>query len=372
MEIRDDSATVLTLDAGGTHLVFSALRGGMEVAGPVELRSCGENLDDFLANLVRGFEMVREVSGEDAAAISFGFPGPADYPAGVVGPQKNLPCIREPLALGPFLQERFSLPTFLHNDADLFVHGEALGGFLPWVNGLIEKAGSPRRHHGLFGITLGTGLGAGFTLEGRMVAGDHGGGPEIWCLPSGPDASQPAEEYASARAVVRSYEALTGIPVDEVPEPRILFDIAKERAPGNAYAAREAFRRLGAAAGHAAAQALAILDCPLVVGGGLSGAAPLILPALVEAMNARLHMPHGQRVSRMDGRAFNVEEEEGRKAFLRDVASQDGKYRAANKSPSVAQRLFPVGLTRLGTSRAAALGAYAAAIEFLDRGLGAL
>jgi glucokinase len=365
--VDNDPRTVLTLDAGGTNLVFSALRSGEEVAGPLILPSRGDSLDGCLANILRGLEEVLGRAGGGADAIACGFPGPADYPSGVVGPQKNLPCIREPLALGTILHGRFGIPTYLFNDADLFVHGEARGGFLPWVNDLIEDFGPSKRYRSLFGITLGTGLGAGYTLEGRMVTGDHGGGPEIWCIPSGPDPSQPAEEYASARAVVRSYGALTGVPADEVPEPRTLFDIAEGRAAGNSVAAREAFRRLGEAAGHAAAQAISLFDCPLVVGGGLSGAGSIILPALVKAMNGNLEMVEGKWVSQLDGRAFNLEAEEGRGALLREVGSRRRTSLGGEKALAVEPRLFPAGITRLGTSRAASLGAYAAAIEALDR-----
>lgn len=355
-----DPRTVLTVDAGGTSFVFSALRSGREIAGPVTVPSEGSHPDACLASLAAGLEEVRASAGGKADAICCGFPGPADYPAGVVGPQKNLPGIREPLALGAFLEERFKAPALLRNDADLFVLGEALGGFLPWLNGQLESAGSFRRHRSLFGITLGTGLGAGYTLDCEMVAGDHGGGPEIWCIPSEAEPTQPAEEHASARAVVRSYAELAGVSPAEVPEPRVLFDIAEGRLPGNTGAAREAFRRLGAAAGHAAAQAISLLDCPLVVGGGLSGAASLLLPPLVGALNRSLRTPDGRSVPRIDGVAFNMEDPGGREAHLRAPFDPDARS-------SFGERRFPVGVTRMGTSRAAALGAYATSLAELDR-----
>lgn len=357
--------TVLTLDAGGTSFVFFAIRAGCEVAGPLTLPSEGGDPDACLASLVSGLDEMRRAAGGRADAICCGFPGPADYPAGTVGPQKNLPGIRESLALGPMLEERFGIPVLLHNDADLFVLGEARGGFLPWVNGLLAAGGSARRHRNLFGITLGTGLGAGFTLEGRMVTGDHGGGPEIWCLPSGPDPSAPAEEHASARAVVRSYAGLAGLPLEGAPGPRAIAEIASGRSPGDIASAREAFRRLGAAAGHAAACAVSLLDCPLVVGGGLSGAGPLVLPALVEAMNGGLRDRAGWTVSQIDGAAFDLENPEGLEAYLSAEGVCGPVPRGRSGTPRVGDRRFPVGITRLGTSRAAALGAYAAAIEVL-------
>ena len=51
---------------------------------------------------------------------SFAFPGPADYPAGIIGDLAEYPAFRGGVALGPMLAERFGLPTFINNDGDLF------------------------------------------------------------------------------------------------------------------------------------------------------------------------------------------------------------------------------------------------------------
>jgi len=81
---------------------------------------------------------------EKPVAISFAFPGPADYPNGIIGDLGNFPAFRGGVALGPMLQEKFKLPVFINNDGDLFAYGEAIAGFLPEVNELLEKAGSPK------------------------------------------------------------------------------------------------------------------------------------------------------------------------------------------------------------------------------------
>jgi glucokinase len=64
-------------------------------------------------------------------AISFAFPGPSDYPRGIIGDLGNLPCFRGGVALGPMLEDTFEIPVFINNDGDLFAYGEAIGGFLP-------------------------------------------------------------------------------------------------------------------------------------------------------------------------------------------------------------------------------------------------
>ncbi|HEX9202964.1 MAG TPA: ROK family protein, partial [Vicinamibacteria bacterium] len=133
--LENDPRVVLTLDAGGTNFVFSAMQGAREVASPLRLPSHAHDRAACLAALMEGFGRVREQAAAPAA-ISFAFPGPADYAAGIIGDPNNFPSFRGGVALGPMLENRFSVPVFINNDGDLFAYGEAIAGFLPYVNGL--------------------------------------------------------------------------------------------------------------------------------------------------------------------------------------------------------------------------------------------
>ena len=89
---------------------------------------------------------MNSLGGEKPVAISFAFPGPADYPNGIIGGYlPNLPSLRDGVALGPFLEEKFGVPVFINNDGDLYAYGEALGGVLPQVNAKLEYLGSSKR-----------------------------------------------------------------------------------------------------------------------------------------------------------------------------------------------------------------------------------
>ncbi|HIO27861.1 MAG TPA: ROK family protein, partial [Flavobacteriaceae bacterium] len=48
----------MTLDAGGTNFVFSALQGGQEIVSPIVLASNSDNLDKCLKTIIEGFELV--------------------------------------------------------------------------------------------------------------------------------------------------------------------------------------------------------------------------------------------------------------------------------------------------------------------------
>lgn len=90
----NNNPIVITLDAGGTNLVFSAIRGGEEVVMPITLPSCACHLEQCLGQLAAGFSRVREQLVEAPVAISFAFPGPADYPTGIIGDLPNFPSFR--------------------------------------------------------------------------------------------------------------------------------------------------------------------------------------------------------------------------------------------------------------------------------------
>jgi glucokinase len=366
MSYARDPRVVLTLDAGGTNFVFSAVQSDREVVDPLTLPSNAHELQPCLDTIVEGFTRVKEKAPAAPAAISFAFPGPVDYPLGIIGELGNLPAFKGGgVALGPMLEDRFEIPVYLNNDGDLFTLGEAMAGFLPWVNGLLEEAGSPRRFRNLFGATLGTGFGGGIVGNGQLWIGDNSAGGEIWLARNKLDNKSNIEEAVSIRAVRRVYAEQAGLAFDEAPEPKDIFAIGKGERPGNREAAVEAFRSMGEAAGDALANAITLVDGLVVIGGGLTGAAELFLPSLVAEMNAPFEIPTGPLV-RLEMTAFNLEDPEERARFVKGEVKEvvvPGSTRSVTYDPL---ERVGVGLSRLGTSKAVALGAYAYALTALD------
>ena len=163
-----DKRIVMTLDAGGTNFVFSAIRSNEEIVEPIVLPSNGDNLEKCLETMVTGFSAIKLKLPEDPVAISFAFPGPADYVNGIIGDLKNLPAFQGGVALGAFLRNKFGIPVFINNDGDLFAYGEALAGALPEVNRMLRDAGKNKVYKNLIGITLGTGFGGGVVRDGEL------------------------------------------------------------------------------------------------------------------------------------------------------------------------------------------------------------
>ena len=366
MSVDSDSRVVMTLDAGGTNFRFAAVRGGKVVTDTISMPSSGDDLERCLTDIVDGFSQVRATCPTPPSAISFAFPGPADYPRGIIGDLGNLPGFRGGVALGPMLEAKFGIPTFINNDGDLFVYGEAISGFLPHINGLLEKAGSPKRYKVLFGVTLGTGFGGGIVRDGELFMGDNSGAGEVWLLRNKLDREMNAEEGASIRAVRRVYAEKEGIPFDQAPEPKTIFDIGMGTVKGDRDAAVEAFRRMGEVVGDALGAALTLVDGLAVIGGGVSGAAPLFLPAVVDELNGNYTGPDGNSFRRLATKAFNLEDPAQLKTFLKGDTREitiPGTERTLQYDPLAR---VGVGMSRLGTSEAVAIGAYAFALRKLD------
>ncbi len=361
-----DQRIVMTLDAGGSSFRFSARRGKERITEVVTLPTEGDTLERCLGNLVAGFATVRDMCPEPPVAISFAFPGPADYPAGVIGDLTNIPSFRGGIAVGPMLEAKFGLPVFINNDGDLFAYGEAIAGFLPYVNGLLERAGSPRRFKNLLGVTLGTGFGGGIVRGGELFGGDNSMAAEICMLRNKLDPHWNAEEGASIRAVRRAYGEKAGIDFSDTPNPREIEDIALGKREGDQAAAVEAYRRLGEVVGDTLAQLLTLVDGLAVIGGGISAAAPLYMPALLGELNGTFSDPTRGTRRRLVQQAFNLEDEEQRATFLRGATHEIAVPGTDRKIAYDPLARIGVGLSRLGTSEAIALGAYAYALHQLE------
>ena len=365
-DLNNDNRIVMTLDAGGTNFVFSAIRGNQEVIDPVQLPSNADDLDRCLETVLKGFTMIKEGLPEAPLAISFAFPGPSDFPNGIIGGLGNLPAFREGgVALGPMLEDHFQIPFFLNNDGDLFAYGEAIAGLLPWVNHKLEAAGSPKRYKNLLGVTLGTGFGGGLVNDGKLYLGDNSAGLEIWLMRGKIHSSCYVEEGASIRAVQRVYLEAAGLTGDKPPTPKEIYEIAMGEREGDGLAALKAYSQLGEVVGDALADAVTITDALVVIGGGLSGAHKVFMPRLIEELNGSIYTIGGEKFDRMEIKAFNLEDEKDLSLFLKGEATKvkvPGSGRLVDYDP---MKRTGVGISKLGTSKATAIGAYAFALANL-------
>jgi glucokinase len=366
MNYSDDKRIVMTLDAGGTNFVFSAIQGNKRIIDEIRFDSNADNLDRSLFNIIEGFSKVKKLLGKEPDAISFAFPGPADYQNGIIGDLGNLPAYRGGVALGPMLKEKFKIPVFINNDGDLFAYGEAIAGFLLEINGLLEKSGNPKRYKNLLGLTLGTGFGAGIVSNGELYLGDNSMAGEIWLLRNKLSPQENVEEHASIRGVQSIYKQKAALPKDKVPTPKEIFEIATGKAEGNKEAAIDAFAQMAAAVGDAISNAVTLLDGLVVIGGGLAGASSLFMPFLIDEMKSYFIRQDGTKFRRLVAEIYNLELEGDRERFAEQYFTGVPVYGTDKKVRYDSTKKIGVGISKIGTSNAISIGAYSFALHKLD------
>ena len=362
---RYDNRVVITLDAGGTNLVFGAMQANRFIVEPITLPSHAEDLDKCLATMVEGFRAVISRLSEKPVAISFAFPGPADYPNGIIGGYlPNFPSFRDGVALGPFLEATFGIPVFINNDGDLFAYGEALGGALPQVNARLEALNSPKRHKNLVGYTFGTGFGVGIVVDNRLNRGDNSC-VETFCLRHKKMPEIIVEEGVAVRAVKRVYGELTNDP-DHGLEPKDICDIADGKRPGNVEAARQAFAEMGEIAGDAMATAVTLIDGLIVIGGGITAARKWIMPSLLKELSSKMHTLSGDELNRVQMKVYDLDDDAEFREFAKGSMQPLKVYGTDRYVAYDPQKRIGVTISKLGASQAISVGAYAFALSQLD------
>jgi len=346
-------------------LVFNAVQHQKEILNPIILTAERSSLDALLKAIINGFRKVEAQLSEKPVAISFAFPGPAEYEQGIIGDLENLPLFRGGVALGPMLEEQFQIPVFINNDCDLFAYGEAIAGLLPEINEKLKEAKSSKTYQNLFGITFGTGFGGGIITRDKLFTGDNSAQGEINRMRNKLYPEYTAEQSTSIKGVRRAYLREAGLDSGAEITPKDIFEIGTGKAPGNRQAAMRAFEELAIVAGDTAANAITLIDGLVVIGGGLSGAHPLFLQRMVDEMNNDFTTPEGENVQRMEIRAYNLENPEGLYTFLKGDQKEIIVPFSNKKLQYDPLKRIGVGISRLGTSKAVSIGAYAFALNQL-------
>lgn len=361
-----DHRIILTLDTGGTNMVFGAMQRGEFIVEPLTLPAHADDLDLCLQTIVKGFRTIIDQLDERPAAISFAFPGPADYPNGIIGGQLlNFPAFRDGVALGPYLKKKFSMPVYINNDGDLYAYGEALGGILPEINEKLDESGSRKRYRNLLGFTLGTGLGIGMVVNGELNRGDNSC-IEMFSMPYRGHEDSFAEEGASIRAVKRVYGELSGNPGHSL-EPVDIFEIAEGRLEGDVEAAKGAFAHMGQVLGDTIAITASVTDGLVVIGGGLAGAYKYMKEAMFKTLRAKVYRLNGEAIDRLASKVYDLDDPDELKQFLKGEQRSIKIYNSEIEVTYDPQKRIGIALSKIGANKAVSLGAYTFALHQLSR-----
>jgi glucokinase len=144
---------VIGLDVGGTKILSGLVDRDGQVVAQHEIHSPGESQADVLAALDAAVE---ELLDDRVVAIGYGIPANLERGTGRILHATNLPL--ESVDLVSRSNERYGLPVGVENDANVAALAE-------W------KRGAGRGSTNLVMLTLGTGVGGGIVLDGRLFRG---------------------------------------------------------------------------------------------------------------------------------------------------------------------------------------------------------
>ena len=258
---------VLVYDVGGSHISAAVFdREHCTVQGVVTQGYPAEQSIETFLNVLQSLATRAAQGQADIAGVSIAMPGPFDYEHGVSWMQHKLPYLYGfdlRRALAARLGKVDAQVRFL-NDGAAYLLGEISAGAAQGVSRAVA-------------ITLGTGVGSAFAVDGQVIREGTGVPPggEIWNLPY---EGGILEDQISTRAIRQSYQSRTG-------EDRDVAAIAASAAQ-DAVAA-EVFTDFGRTMGAALRTVLAAFGPQVIVlGGGISRSAQLFLPAAQAELDA--------------------------------------------------------------------------------------
>jgi glucokinase len=264
------------IDLGGTNLRAAAFdeQGTLlkKIAGSAPVAAGPEAV---IADMARSAETLRTELGRDKlAGIGVGVPGNIDMKTGTVLAWNNVPSFNG-YPTRDTLSQRLNVPVILENDANSAALGEHWMGAGRGVNDLVLLA-------------LGTGIGGGIILNGKILHGHIGMAAELGHITISPNGNPCGcgnrgcvEKHASAQAI-GAMARLLGL--GHSLSARDVYALAQQ---GNERAL-SVWRSAGESLGIALAALINIFNAPLyVIGGGVSSAWDLFSPAMFAEIERR-------------------------------------------------------------------------------------
>lgn len=263
-------------DIGGTRIKYGLVDREGRVVRRGQVRS-PETMDGLLAVLEKAWTSLERSSPGPVRSCGFGVAGFYSRKERRIVQSPNYPIL-DGYPLIPALRRFVDVPVRVGNDANMAAFGEF-------------RHGAGRGARSLVLLTVGTGIGSGLVLDGKLWQGEGGYAGEIGHITVNPE-GEPCncggrgclETEASAPRMVRNFQALSGR--SDVTDSRQVFLLAKAGDP----AALESFRRLAYWLGIGLGIVINLLNPErILIGGGVVSAGKLLLGPAVEEARRRSH-----------------------------------------------------------------------------------
>jgi glucokinase len=283
---------VFAVDLGGTHLRVALVDDtGRILTQAKQETPKGDAAEGIVAALV---ETARQWDSHRQAVVaaSIMVPGAVDSDNAVVLQSPNLPSLVN-YALKAELEKRLGWPVFLENDANAAAVGEM------WV-------GAARGCRDVVSVTLGTGVGGGMILDGKLWRGSHGSGGEIGHTAVDPFSGLKCkcgntgclELFASATAIVRmTRDGLSSVPESRLKIEGLTAEKVFEAGRAGDELALAVFKRFGMYLGIGLANLINLIDPQvIVIAGGVVNGWQLFADEMYRQVEERAFRTIAQRV----------------------------------------------------------------------------
>lgn len=158
----------LGIDLGGTNIAVGVVDENFNIVGRGKMKTNSprpaEEICDDMATAAKMAISDAGLTMDDIDTIGVGAPGSIDPYTGMIATSNNLRFNKVPM--GQMLKERLGRDVFLENDANAAAYGEFLAG-----------AGVGTKN--MIAITLGTGVGSGIIIDGKLFSGANLAGGEL-------------------------------------------------------------------------------------------------------------------------------------------------------------------------------------------------
>lgn len=196
----------LGIDLGGTNIVASVVNDAYQICGSGKLKTDSprpaEAIFDDMAEACRIAVNNAGLTMEDIECVGVGSPGTINQQTGFIEYSNNLEFENVPARA--MLEERLKKEVFIENDANCAALGEAFAGCGNGVGNFVA-------------VTLGTGVGSGIIIDGKIVNGVNFAAGECGHMVICVDGEKCTcgrlgcwEAYASATALIRQTKAMMG------------------------------------------------------------------------------------------------------------------------------------------------------------------
>ncbi len=285
---------VLACDLGGTNLRMAAVSSDGKILHRLKVATPqAERANDVVQSIVDSARECREVIKKqgNVKAIAAAVPATINHEKEIILKAPNVPALNN-FSIAAALENELDLPCLLENDANAAAIGENWLGASKGLNSSIC-------------VTLGTGVGGGIIVDGKILRGADGTAGEIghicvepfgaWC---GCGSRGCVEQYSSATAIVRlAREFAAQYPQSELNKKLHLSSLEIYQAGKNSdELAVEVFRRQGFYLGIALADLINILNPEIIViGGGAAAGWDLFMPKTIEEITKRAYEEPAER-----------------------------------------------------------------------------